>query len=92
MNVLDHKIDTINKVVIDFGVVDDEEYKVLCSTSFSYQGRACLGNFKYTEIESKAKKPKAVRFTRERRGAEFEFPHQSFIDAWMKELPTYFKG
>lgn len=90
MNVKDNVQTEVSRVVIDFGVIDEEEYKVLCATSFNYQGLACASNHVYTEIPSKAKKPKE-KFTVVRRASAFEFPHQSFVDAWLKELPSYFK-
>lgn len=68
---------------VDFGAVGNDEYDVLCATSFDYQGRAWKGNYEYAEI-------KDGLYSRERTAAVFEFPSDACIEGWLLILPRYF--
>lgn len=94
MNINDHTIIPMSKVIIDFGTVDEEEYKVLCATSYNYQGVAAPTNYSYVQT----RKPwwmlfkKSDYFIRARKTAAFEFPNQECVDIWLKEVSNYFVG
>lgn len=93
MNIFDHTITDINKVVIDFGCISQDEYDSICAVGFGLQGKALSINYSYEEVDQWPKwmfwkKNKRV-YVRERVGAAFEFPNKGFIDQLLAELPRY---